>query len=367
MNSKELLVEQQLKYCSQVLTRLKRNSNAPPFLEPVDPVKLDIPDYPLKIKHPMDLLSIRKKLDSKVYSHPGEFDADVKLMFNNCYVYNPEGSIVYNMGKSLEAVYDEMMESMPSEVVKKRKKTEVPIADRSKQSKRNIKPFDTMKVEDYEACAEIIADLEKPKHKGFMWPFLEPVDETLVPGYYSVIDEPMDLQTMKNKFDQRKYHNIDEFERDLRLIIDNCKKFNAPETEVYACGQELEKVVDAHMQKFSPQDIRSKIADLKKKIITYTREIKALEQKLGEEKGEVPAATKSYTLSERIGIGNAILNMTKTQTEYIARIIQKYSAGEFVENDELEVDMRTVPDYVVEEISMYINRLKVGIEEVQSE
>ncbi|AFM98861.1 chromatin remodeling bromodomain-containing transcription factor [Encephalitozoon hellem ATCC 50504] len=364
-NSGSILAEHQLKYCSQVLTRIKRNSNAPPFLEPVDPVKLGIPDYPEKIKHPMDLSTIRKKLDAKEYSGPEGFDSDMKLMFNNCYTYNPPGTVVHDMGKALESVYNDMMEGMPQEVSKKRKKTEVPAVVRPKQVKRSIKPIEVMKTEDYEFCSEVLNDLVRPKHKAYNWPFLEPVDGDLVPGYYSVIKEPMDMQTMRNKLEQRKYHSVEEFGRDLELIVENCKKFNAPGTEVYACGQEFERAIKAHMEKTLPADIKSRISELKRKVVSYTREIRMLESKLMEQTGEAPSS-RAYSLSERVSIGNAILNMTKEQTENVAKIVLKNGAGEFVENDEIEVDMRTIPDHVVEEIDMYIKSINVG-EDVRDE
>ena len=39
----------------RVMRKLMRRKSAWPFLEPVDPVALNIPDYPDVIKHPMDL------------------------------------------------------------------------------------------------------------------------------------------------------------------------------------------------------------------------------------------------------------------------------------------------------------------------
>ncbi|CAD26468.1 GENERAL TRANSCRIPTION FACTOR [Encephalitozoon cuniculi GB-M1] len=364
-NSGNILAEHQLKYCSQILTRLKRNSNAPPFLEPVDPVKLGIPDYPEKIKHPMDLSTIRKKLDSKEYEGPEGFDGDMRLMFSNCYTYNPPGTVVHEMGKGLEAVYTDLMAGMPQEIPKKRKKTEMPAVGRPKQVKRNVKGSDGMKAEDYEFCSETLSDLVKPKHKAYNWPFLEPVDGDLVPGYYSVIKEPMDLQTMRSKLEQRRYQSVEEFGRDLELIVENCKKFNAPGTEVYVCGQEFEKAVKMHMQKVSPHDIKSRITELKRKVMSYSREIRMLESKLMEQTGEMPTS-RAYSLNERVSIGNAILNMSKEQTESVAKIVLKNGAGEFVENDEIEVDMRTIPDHVVEEIDMYIKSINVG-EDVRDE
>jgi hypothetical protein len=39
----------------RVLRQLMKHEHAWPFNEPVDPIKLEIPDYPLIIKNPMDL------------------------------------------------------------------------------------------------------------------------------------------------------------------------------------------------------------------------------------------------------------------------------------------------------------------------
>lgn len=352
-SSKEALIEQQLRYCSQVLTRLKRNSNAPPFLEPVDPVKLEIPDYPVKIKNPMDISTVRKKLDRKEYGGPEEFDADMKLMFKNCYIYNPEGTAVYEMGKGLESVYDEMMSGMPSEVAKRRKRTEG--VERPKHVKRGTKTGETMKGEDYEVCSEILVELGKAKHKAYNWPFLEPVDGNLVPGYYSVIKEPMDLQTIRGKVEQREYRSVGEFVRDLRLIIENCKKFNAPGTDVYVCGQEFEKAVNGYLERMGVQDVPEKIAELKRKVAAYTKEIRMLETRVLEG-GSSEAGMRTYSLSERIGLGNAILRMSRSQAEEVARIVQRHNVGTFVDNDEIEVDMRMIPDDVVEEIDMYVKK-----------
>nr|GMC55607.1 transcription factor GTE8-like [Ipomoea batatas] len=54
------------------------SSNGWVFNEPVDPVKLNIPDYFTVIKHPMDLGTIKKKLASGQYSNPLDFLADQK-------------------------------------------------------------------------------------------------------------------------------------------------------------------------------------------------------------------------------------------------------------------------------------------------
>lgn len=66
-----------------------------PFRMPVDPTTLGIPDYFDIVRKPMDLSTIRKKLDSGQYSDPWEYVDDVWLMFDNAWLYNRKTSRVY--------------------------------------------------------------------------------------------------------------------------------------------------------------------------------------------------------------------------------------------------------------------------------
>jgi len=48
--------------CYKIIQALKKHSAAEPFILPVDPVKLKIPDYYTIIKEPMDLSTVEKRL-----------------------------------------------------------------------------------------------------------------------------------------------------------------------------------------------------------------------------------------------------------------------------------------------------------------
>ncbi|KAJ1558080.1 hypothetical protein HK096_003658, partial [Nowakowskiella sp. JEL0078] len=93
------------------------------FLYPVDPVALNIPTYFDIIKRPMDLSTIRRKLDSNVYESGEEFEDDFRLMLRNCFTFNDPMSLVYGMGRKLEQVFNERWKARPapSAPVKKRK------------------------------------------------------------------------------------------------------------------------------------------------------------------------------------------------------------------------------------------------------
>lgn len=100
----------ELKFCDQVLKEITKPRNQAvgfPFLAPVDPVALNIPNYLKVIKKPMDFGTIRQKLDRGEYENAKEFEADARQVFKNCYLFNPEGDSVNKMGHQFEAVFDE--------------------------------------------------------------------------------------------------------------------------------------------------------------------------------------------------------------------------------------------------------------------
>ena len=69
-------VWQPLRRCKMVLERLATDSFAGIFLEPVDPE--DFPDYEEMIDNPMDLGTIRTKLETKKYQAPEQFARDMR-------------------------------------------------------------------------------------------------------------------------------------------------------------------------------------------------------------------------------------------------------------------------------------------------
>ena len=78
-----------------------------------DAVKLGIPEYPKVIKKPMDLSTIKKKLDAGEYHSPDRFRDDFKLMIKNCMTFNPPGNPVHEAGKSLQSLFDEKWKNLP--------------------------------------------------------------------------------------------------------------------------------------------------------------------------------------------------------------------------------------------------------------
>lgn len=91
--------------CRAILTYLRRHPKAGAFLEPVDPVALNVPNYFDVVKNPMDVSTVAKKLENGKYSNfpasqtsgrtpearmlNGPFRRDIELIFDNAMLFNP--------------------------------------------------------------------------------------------------------------------------------------------------------------------------------------------------------------------------------------------------------------------------------------
>uniref|UniRef100_A0AAY4EYM6 Uncharacterized protein n=1 Tax=Denticeps clupeoides TaxID=299321 RepID=A0AAY4EYM6_9TELE len=107
-----------LKHCDSILKEMlskKHAAYAWPFYKPVDAEALNLHDYHEIIKQPMDLSTVKKKMDSREYQDAQSFAADVRLMFSNCYKYNPPDHEVVAMARKLQDVFEMRFAKMPDE------------------------------------------------------------------------------------------------------------------------------------------------------------------------------------------------------------------------------------------------------------
>ncbi|XP_050331800.1 homeotic protein female sterile isoform X2 [Bactrocera neohumeralis] len=109
-----------LKSCNEILKELfskKHSGYAWPFYKPVDAELLGLHDYHDIIKKPMDLGTVKQKMDNREYKSAPEFAADVRLIFTNCYKYNPPDHDVVAMGRKLQDVFEMRYANIPDESV----------------------------------------------------------------------------------------------------------------------------------------------------------------------------------------------------------------------------------------------------------
>ncbi|KAK4802068.1 hypothetical protein SAY86_000271 [Trapa natans] len=104
---KRLKLDRALKQqCSTLLKKLMNHQCGWPFNQPVDPVALNIPDYFSVISEPMDLGTVKSKLEKNLYHGIEEFATDVRLTFSNAMLYNPPGNDVHRMADQLNKIFE---------------------------------------------------------------------------------------------------------------------------------------------------------------------------------------------------------------------------------------------------------------------
>ncbi|GAM84572.1 hypothetical protein ANO11243_025680 [Dothideomycetidae sp. 11243] len=131
-----------LKFCEHVLDELRKpryHQMNLYFLEPVDPVALNIPHYFKIIKHPMDMLTITNKLKNNQYSTAEEFKADFELIFDNCYKFNPSDNAVHITGKQFQSEFEALWKSKNEWIKKNQPRSQrvTPTSDNESESEES--------------------------------------------------------------------------------------------------------------------------------------------------------------------------------------------------------------------------------------
>ncbi|KAG4390370.1 hypothetical protein GLYMA_06G284000v4 [Glycine max] len=95
------------KSCSSLLEKLMRHKHGWVFNSPVDVETLGLHDYFTIITHPMDLGTVKTRLNKNWYKSPKEFAEDVRLTFRNAMTYNPQGQDVHIMAELLSKIFED--------------------------------------------------------------------------------------------------------------------------------------------------------------------------------------------------------------------------------------------------------------------
>ena len=102
----------------------------------------------------MDLGTVKRKMDGREYKSAPEFAADVRLIFTNCYKYNPPDHDVVAMGRKLQDVFEMRYANIPDEPVTNATYTHI-------THTTNNKEMDTSEDESSESERESNSDEER--------------------------------------------------------------------------------------------------------------------------------------------------------------------------------------------------------------
>ena len=373
------LTKAQHKFLLKAMQNVRKTKDATAFNKPVDPVALNIPSYPDIIKRPMDLSTIESNLKDHKYTCAVDCVKDFELVIQNCITFNGPEHLVSQAAMRLKPSFEKHLANFPGRdgadpsTEKKSKKTAVapkiapprresrsslggnarspsttapqqtfalgpsgvPLIRRDSTAqdgrpKREIHPpaprdlpyaNQKPKKKKYQLelrfCQEVLGELKKAKYQSVSWPFAQPVDPVAlnIPHYHNVIKKPMDLSTIDKKLTAGQYENAKEFEADVRLMFNNCYKFNPEGNAIHRLGKDFEDVfsekwadkkqyLEDHTAPSGPQtpgtspepldeeeeedEPEDELTALQKQIAAMSKQVEMIQKK----KGSPPASTK---------------------------------------------------------------------------
>ncbi|KAI9276566.1 Bromodomain-containing protein [Sporodiniella umbellata] len=311
------ITKDQTKYCAAIMRNLKKHRDASPFLNPVDYIKLNIPDYPQIVKRPMDLLLVDQKLNGCEYAAVDEFIADVRLVFNNCFKYNGPEAMISVLCQNVESAFEKGLRQMPpgsdalSPPLSQHSSPHEEQPDYYDRPKREIhmpskdypETFTVASPKGMKYCLQTVKELKKQKYRHLSFPFLYPVDPVAlnIPDYPTIVQHPMDLHTIEQKLNKNDYQSPDEFAADVHLMFDNCYLYNPPQLPIHTMAKQFQAVFEEkwdqrppiepvartplpnsppHKKKNKPQKRpdkeQDKIAELERHIATISQQIQSI-------------------------------------------------------------------------------------------
>ena len=103
----------QKNYCIKVTRKIMDYPISVFFLNPVDPERDRAPDYFQKIRRPMDLGTVMKKLEGDNYSTVDKWKEEMNLIWKNATTYNNESNYIYMIAKELSDIFRKFCENVP--------------------------------------------------------------------------------------------------------------------------------------------------------------------------------------------------------------------------------------------------------------
>lgn len=104
--------EKEMEFCQGMIDRMIQGPGfwtrlVGPFRNPVNPAVDNVPNYFDVVKRPMDLSTIKAKIMGGAYTSGAEFEADVRLIFQNCYEYWTQEDAIWDTCQAFEKYFNE--------------------------------------------------------------------------------------------------------------------------------------------------------------------------------------------------------------------------------------------------------------------
>ncbi|XP_022655767.1 PH-interacting protein-like isoform X2 [Varroa destructor] len=259
------------------LDRVMGLAIAEPFLVPVD---LNVyPDYAMIIAYPIDLTTIRSRLENNFYRRKEGIKFDITYVEYNANKFNEPNSAIVKQAslitRVLLAYVNDMTCDDPITIYQRLNgETVAPkgnissddsgcsgpsrrlylsgslySASRSspKKAREEVRRPTTRTTSNWrDRCALLIAMLNQIEDSQ---PFRQPVDLDEFQDYLEVVDMPMDLSTVSQKLTNADYATPEEFASDMQLIFTNSKNYNTNKrSRIYSMTCRLSAMFENEMR-----------------------------------------------------------------------------------------------------------------------
>lgn len=107
----------------------------------------------------------------------------------------------------------------------------------------------------------VFIEMSADSYKNVTWPFLEPVDAKALGlwDYHERVKEPMSFKQIGDKFNKYEYRSITEVIADIRLILENCYRYNGSDHWVSKLGHKMEKILEQKLALLN-RSLRDKVS-----------------------------------------------------------------------------------------------------------
>ncbi|KAB7498071.1 Bromodomain and WD repeat-containing protein 3, partial [Armadillidium nasatum] len=242
---------------------------AEPFLAPVD---LNVyPNYAMVVAYPMDLSTIKSRLESHFYRRPNAVQFDVRYIATNAEKFNKKGSVIVRNARIITELalrlikdpscrdptlyYHEAQANYqsPSHSEDEERKRMRPDSDDERTRRRTrgreiplpqgdgtiVLPKSTQDNRPWQQqCRDLLKSMFERQDSI---PFRFPVDLSRFEDYSQVIDVPMDLSTIREELAAGAYASPLDFAKDVRLVFQNSKNYNTNnKSRIYSMTVRLE-------------------------------------------------------------------------------------------------------------------------------
>ncbi|XP_045621318.2 bromodomain and WD repeat-containing protein 3 isoform X2 [Procambarus clarkii] len=279
---------------SHGLSQVMSLAIAEPFLVPVD---LNVyPMYALIIDYPMDLTTIKSRLDNRFYRRINAAQFDVRYIATNTEKFNQKGSNIVRQARivtelCLELIkdgmcvdpthmYHELQANFHSpdhsddenmEGVEEGMSRGPGKGGHSKGLRGRSQALSDNRTWQHR-CKDLLRSIFEREDS---MPFRYPVDLDRYPDYSQVIDVPMDLTTVREELSANGYAAPHDFAKDMRLIFTNSKNYNTNKrSRIYSMTLRLEAYFEDQIKSILSchklQDVPSKASSELRKNTSLT-------------------------------------------------------------------------------------------------